>query len=207
MIRGALPLLALLAGCGVAGRPLPPGPIPPAAPTIETIRRTPEGIEVMASPPRADIDGAPLAEPPEILAYVDAPACRGVPTARGPANAPLRVPLRPEGAAELRLVAALGVRQGPPSPPAAVTWAPPPPPPDAPLAYVDTAGIVQLSWLPPAAQFVRVLRDDHPIAEVPADAAVHSDPAPPGRHHYTLEAIGADFRTAPSAPAEVVVPR
>ncbi len=202
--RAALPAL-LLAACGVAGRPLPPGPLPPGAPGAPHPRSAPEALEVTVPAPSVDIDGRSLGEGVEVLLFVDRRACTGIPDARAPAGRPLRVP-RPAGVVTLRAVAAVAGRAGPPGPAVTARWQAPPPPPEAPLAFVGQGG-VELSWLPPEnASHVRILRDGLAVAEVPAAAALHTDPAPPGEHAYTLEALADTWVSGPSATATVVVP-
>ncbi|MCB9544980.1 MAG: hypothetical protein H6706_03710 [Myxococcales bacterium] len=200
-------VLALgLAACGVPGRPLPPGPVAPRAPADVQVVSTPAGLEISAERPTRDLDGEPVPEPPSLLVFVDDAACRGVPAGVA-ATGPVVVP-RPAGEVTLRVVAAVGGRQGPPAEAVRVAWAPGPPPPDAPLAFLTPDRKVQLAWLPPDAPagVMRILRDDRPVGVAPASAARFVDAAPPGPHRYRLEAVVGAARSAPSAPADVVVP-
>lgn len=203
IMRCALLMLAA-AGCGVAGQPLPPGPVPPSAPTVTGWRATPDAIELIIQAPTADLDGAPMSEPLTLAAH-RGPDCQGAPLAHGPTEQPMRLPpLRV--ATSVRVVAARGGHAGPPSAPVSVRWTPPPPAPEAPLAFVDARGTVQLSWLPPEAPRVVILRDGARVAEVDAGEALWSDAAPPGAHRYQLVGQGPRFRTAPSPAAVVEVP-
>lgn len=198
---------ASLLGCGVAGRPLPPGPRPPAAPTDVRVVATPEGFEIEARRPTRDLDGEALATPPRLLLFVDDAACAGLPAAQADAG-PLVWAERPEGSRRLHVVAAVAGRMGAPAAPVEVVWTPGPPAPDAPLAFLSPEGGVQLAWLPAEApvEVVVVLRDGVPVGQAPADAARFVDPAPPGRHRYAVAAQTATARSAPSPEAEVVVP-
>ncbi len=197
----------LLVGCGVPGAPLPPGPVPPAAPSAVEVVRTPEGLEIHATAPEVDLDGAPLAEPPDLLLFVDQAACDGHPAVQAPAGDLLRLPTRLTTPLTLRVVAARGNRQGAPSAPKVSSWAPPPPALERPIAYADAQGQVQLTWLPPSLPVVevRVLRDGAPVATVAAAGAVYTDAAPVGTHTYAVEGLGPGFRTAPSPTVRVEV--
>ncbi len=185
------------------GAPLPPGPVPPEAPREVRALNAPEGIELQLVAPALDLDGEPLdAKAVRYLAFIDQPACDGLPVASG--ATPLMLPA---GSGLVRVVASVEGRRGPASAPLRVNWQTPPPAPEAPLAFVDAKGQVQLTWLPPAAERVRILRNGVVVAEVAAADALHTDAAPPGRHRYALIAVGADFRTAPSAAVKVRVRR
>lgn len=192
-------------GCGVAGRPLPPGPVPPAAPTVTSWRATPTAIEVRVEAPTRDIDGQPIVEPLLLTAH-RATDCSDAPIAHGPTGRALQLPPLPPST-PIRVVAARGARRGPPSAPVALGWVAPPAAPEAPLAFVDGQGQVQLSWLPPEAPRVRILRDGVTVAEVDSALALYSDAAPVGRHRYQLVGVGPQYRTAPSASVSVEVPR
>ena len=198
--------VALLAGCGVAGRPLPPGPTPPGPAGRLTVRSTPEGLELSAALPTTDLDGTPLTpEPPLRLAvFVDRADCHGQPDALGPPPLTLAV----KEPVEVRVVVLRGDRAGPASPPQQARWTEPPPAPEAPLAFVDATRAVQLSWLPPPppASRVRVLRDGAQVAEAPVDAAGVTDAPPAGEHAYILMAVGPTFVTGPSPASLVLVP-
>ncbi len=207
--RRIAPLLvgALLVGCGVAGRPLPPGPAAPDRPTELRVRATADGFEVTARLPTRDLDGEPLGADPAVrlAVFVDRADCRGVPDAVG--APPLRLTAARDRPVDVRVVALRGRQAGPVARTHA-RWGPPPPPPEPPLAFVDAAGAVQLSWLPPPppVDAVRVLRDGVRVAEAPADAAAFTDAAPAGEHAYALVALTPDAASAPSAAARVRVP-
>ncbi len=197
--------LLLLGGCGVAGVPVAPGPLPPAAPHEIVVVRVADGFEVTATAPELDIDGRPLAAPPRLLLFVDQPACDGRPAASGPAGSPLRWRTDSERTVSLRLAAARAGRQGAASAAVSVAWSPPPVAPARPIAFVDAAGRVQLIWLPPQSPMVRILRDGKPVATAPAKAAMYTDTPGRGRHQYTLESVGDGYRSAPSPTAVVEV--
>lgn len=206
MMRGLLLVAAWsLTGCGVAGQPRPPGPLPPAAPTIEAAISTPDGVLLQISPPTTDIDGAPIEDPVTLHAH-PAADCHGPPLARGAEGAVALPPL--EEATAVRVVALRAERAGPPSDAITVRWSAPPPPPEAPLAFVDGSGAVQLSWLPPPppVERVDVLRDGIVVATEPADAAMWTDEAPTGRHVYALVGLTPAARTGASKAVEVEVP-
>lgn len=204
-------LLALALGCGVAGRPLPPGPTPPAAPELAEPVRTADGVELPLAAPLRDLDGGPIAaDDPAVELWVyaapSAADCAGPPIARGPVRG-LTVP-RVHLDGPLRVVAVRDGRVGEPSAPLLVRWSPPPPPPEAPLAFVDGEGRVQLSWLPPEPPLVEVEihRDGAPVAREAAAAALWSEQPGVGAFRYTLVGLGPGVRTAPSAAATVSVP-
>ncbi|MCB9535927.1 MAG: hypothetical protein H6704_06645 [Myxococcales bacterium] len=171
------------------------------------MRATADGFGIDARLPELDLDGQPLSDQPPVrlAAFVDRADCRGAPDAVG--APPLRLPAPRDRPVDLRVLALRGDRAGPVVRQTA-TWSAPPPPPEAPLAFVDAAGAVQLSWLPPAppADRVRVLRDGAAVAEAPADEAAFTDAAPPGEHAYALVALTPDAASAPSAAARVRVP-
>lgn len=193
-------------GCGVAGRPLPPGPLPPAAPSAVRVLSVPGGFEVEASRPTRDVEGAPLAAAPTLLLFVDDPACAGVPAAVADVG-PLRWPVVPEGPVSLHVAAAVGQRVGVPAAHMA-TWTPPPGPPEAPLVFVDAAGGVQVAWLPAEApvEHVVVLRDGAVVGRAPVAEARFIDAAPRGAHRYAVALETAAARSAPSPEATVLVP-
>ena len=207
----ALALLHLTA-CGVAGHPRPPGPVPPGPPTLSATLSTPDALHITLTPPTTDLDGHPLTDPLTLQAH-PATHCNGPPLARTETST-LTLPLSPLNLTTptpLRFIAlrtAHPHHPGPPSPPYTVHWTPPPPPPEAPLAFVDATGHVQLSWLPPPPPITTLTlhRDGAPLHNTPADAALYTDIAPPGPHTYTLTGHGPGFRTAPSPPATVTVP-
>lgn len=209
-LRGPLVICALLsiAGCGVAGRPLPPGPTPPAAPLLAAPTHTPDGVHLTLAAPLRDLDDRPVDGPVELWAYAAPRAedCAGSPMARGPLDG-LTVPAdRLDG--PLRVVAVREGRIGEPSAPLSVTWVAPPPAPEAPLAFVDAGGQVQLSWLPPEPPIteVEIRRDGAAVARAPAEAALWSERPGPGAHRYTLVGLAPGARTAASAAAVVDVP-
>jgi hypothetical protein len=202
-------LLALLgSACGVPGRPLPPGPVPPAASPAPTLLSTPEGIEARAETPRIDVDGQPVGDGLEAWFYVDRPTCDGRPDARGPAGAPVVLPAQ-DGPLSVRVVHLRDGRAGPASPPAVATWTAPPPPPDAPLAFATPDGRVELTWLPPPEPItrIRIERDGATVTEQAASEGLYTDSdAPPGDRVYRLVGLGDTVRTTPSKPATVQVP-
>lgn len=200
----ALTLTALLTGCGAAGEPRPPGPVPPGPPAPRAAISTPDAIVLPVDPPAADLDGRPFDDPVTLHAH-PAADCQGAPIARG-ADGELRLPPFAAPTA-IRVVALRAGHAGTPSAPVTVQWVAPPPPPEAPLAFVDAAGAVQLSWLPPPppVEAVRIARDGAVVAVEPADAALWTDAAPPGRHVYTLIGEGPGFRTGSSGAAVVEV--
>lgn len=207
--RGGPPALALalLVGstaCGVAGRPLPPGPAPPAAPTPAAPVSTPDGAELSLAEPLRDIDGAPVGEG-ELWVH-PADDCAGAPLARGPLEGVLVPRARLGG--PLRLVAVRAGRAGPPSAPLTVAWTAPPPPPEAPLAFVDAGGRVQLSWLPPGPPVteVEIRRDGEAVAIAPAEAALWSEQPGAGRYRYAIVGLAPGLRTGSSEAAAVIVP-
>lgn len=196
----------LLTGCGVAGQPRPPGPLPPSAPSAIVAISTPDALLLRVTPPTTDLDGAPFDDPVTLHAH-PAADCQGPPIARG-ADGRVSLP-RLERETALRVVALRADRAGPPSDVITVRWTPPPPPPEAPLAFVDGSGAVQLSWLPPPPPVdrIEIRRDGIAIATAPAEAAMWSDPAPTGRHVYTLVGLAPAAQTAASSGVEVEVPR
>ncbi len=198
----------LLLGCGVPGAPLPPGPLPPAAPSDVRVVRTAEGLEITATPPTTDVNGNSLSGRPQLLLFVDAPTCAGRPAAASLERPLLRLPMDEPRSMELRLVASLAGRRGDPAPPVTVEWSAPPPPPEAPIAFADGAGVVQLTWLPPPAPVdeVRVVRDGQAVATVPAADSLYADSPDRGSHQYQLQGVGPGFRTAPSPNVTVEVP-
>lgn len=211
MIRGGpiarLGLGAILAGCGVAGHPVPPGPLPPAAPADVRILSTPDGLEVHMTPPTRDIDGGALTAPPELLVFVDDPRCAGLPAGAAAAS-PLTLALKPDAPITLRVAAAIGGRRGPPAPPLTARWAPPPPPPAAPIGFSTPDGGIQIAWLPPEPPVaeILVLRDGAIVGRAPAAQARFVDRPPPGAHRYALVAATAIARSAPSPATPVTAP-
>ena len=205
MIRLTLGLL--LIGCGVAGRPRPPGPTPPTAPTQISVNSTPTGFQITVEPPTHDLDGRPLTEPPIILAYIDQPRCDGTPAAQGPASEPLRLPKSAAGKT-LRIAGALAGRQGRSAAPIRLSWHQPPPPPEAPLLFVDAQKVVQISWLPPESPVaqIRILRDGVPITDAPAAQAQASDSPGPGTWRYQLQSIGPNVVSGASPDATITLP-
>ncbi len=199
-------LSLLLVGCGVAGAPIAPGPVPPAAPGPPTVVRLVDGFEVVAAAPEVDVDGRSLETPATLLLFVDQPTCEGRPAAVAKPGRPLRLQTTDTAPVSLRVVAARGTRQGAPSQPVRATWSAPPAAPEKPIAFVDGAGKVQLTWLPPEVATVRILRNGEPVGTAPAEASLYTDAPGKGRHRYAVEGVGADFRTAPSESVEVVVP-
>lgn len=182
----AAALVALLAGCGVAGAPKP---AQPPLPEVLKVLSAPDGWRVHLSTDRALVwlgDAEPV-------------------LTRG---AVVRVPRRAEYTpVTLRLSGLDQVAPGPPGPPVPLTWTPPPPAPPAPLAFFD-GGAVQVSWLPPpkGTQAVHVLRDGALLQRLAADATGAQDPAPSGAHRYTVRFEGVRTLTAPSPPTAVTVP-
>jgi len=164
------------------------------------------GLEIVAAAPEVDIDGRALTSTPTLLLFLDQPRCDGRPAATALAGTPLRFATRETKVRSARVVAAIEDRQGEPSVAIELRWSPPPPAPERPIVFVDTAGAVQITWLPPAAARVRVLRDGIPIGEARADASVYADTPEAGTHRYALEGVGPGFRTAASQAVEVDVP-
>lgn len=198
-----LPLLLSL-GCGVPGRPLPPGPIPPAAPTAISVLSVPDGFEVHAQRPTTDIDGQPLTQPPALLLFVDDPRCHGRPAHRA-AQGPLRLAGTSTRPLTLRVTAAIDDRRGPPAQPVTVRWQAPPAAPPPPIGFGTPDGAVQIAWLPPdppVTQMV-ILRDGAPLATVPAAQAQYVDRTATGAHRYALAAQTPSARSAPSATVRV----
>lgn len=197
-------LSTVLTACGVAGQPRPPGPLPPAAPGAITTTSTPDALLLTVEPPTTDIDGAPLDGPITLRAH-PADDCHGALLGQGEGT--IRLPIIDRSTA-IRVVALRADRAGPPSPATLIAWTPPPPPPEAPLAFVDQGGAVQLSWLPPPPPIeqIEIHRDGAAIATASAAAALWSDPAPTGRHTYTLIGLAPGARTAASPPVAVEVP-
>lgn len=206
MIRAGLALLLLL-GCGVAGRPIPPGPVPPAAPTGVRVLSTPSGLEVQADRPTRDIDGGALDQPVELLLFADDPRCAGRP-AHVSAAGPLSLKHTASAPITLRVAAAVAGRRGPPAPPVEARWIAPPPPPDPPVAFATPDGGVQVAWLPPPppATVVRVLRDGAVIGQAPAAQAGLIDRPSRGVHRYAIIAATPNARSAPSPAVSVVAP-
>lgn len=202
MIRAAALGLTLL-GCGVPGLPLPPGPIPPAAPRDVRVISTADGLEISATRPTQNIDGVDLQAAPGLQAFADDPRCTGAPVASA-AVGPLRWSVKPSRVV-LHVTAALGDRRGPPAPPIVARWTPPPPPPEAPIGFTNPAKAVQLAWLPPEGQggTMVILRDGVVIGRAPTAAAGFVDPAPGGARRYTLMIETPTARSGPS-PAVVV---
>ncbi len=200
----AAALAALLGGCGVAGRPLPPGPAPPGVPIPHAIS-TPDGVRVTVSAP-FDVRGRLIEGDVELWLF-PAADCEGTPIARGDAATGVLIPPSHVGA-PLRLVQVRAGRVGEPSGPLTATWTAPPPALETPLAYVDESDEVHLSWLPPGAplQRVEIQRDGVPIDEVRAEHAMWSErPRRAGRYRYRIVGVGFDLRTGPSAAVEVEV--
>ncbi len=195
-------------GCGVAGRPLPPGPRPPAQPTGVRVLSVPDGFLVEATRPSRDLDGAPLATPPALVLFVDDPTCQGLPVAAAEAGA-LHWPVQPAVPVQVQVAAAVGARVGPPSPPRFVVWqAPPPPPPEA-LVFPHPGGGLQIAWLPSPQGLVAtmvIVRDGEVVGRIAAAEARFVDHPPPGRHRYVLAVELGETRSAPSPAVEVVVP-
>ncbi len=193
-----------LTACGVPGRPVPPGPTPPAAPSNLRFIRVPTGLEVRVEPPGGDLDGERFAVAPTLLLFTDNPGCTGAPAASF-TDGIAQLAVADGRLRSLRAVAVISGLQGPATVPLQAGWRAPPPAPEAPLVFVS-AGKVQITWLPPAAAHVLIVRDGRVVGERPARDAGWQDVPPPGRHRYRIVARGADFRTAPSLPAVVVVP-
>lgn len=205
--RGALALLGpLMLACGVPGLPLPPGPIPPAAPSNVRVLSTPDGLEVSAVHPTHDIDGAALKATPSLQVFVDDPRCHGAPVATA-ADGPLRWSVKPTQPVQVRVTAALADRRGPAAPPLVVRWTPPPPAPDAPIGFATPQNAVQIAWLPPEGQGgeMLILRDGAVIGRAAIAAARFIDAAPAGERRYTLMIETSTARSGPS-PAVVVAP-
>lgn len=201
---GCMALAALLSGCGVAGRPLPPGPAPPGGPIPHAIS-TPDGVRVTVTTP-FDVRGRLIEDEVELWLF-PAADCQGTPIARGDAATGVLIPPSHVGA-PLRLVQVRAGRVGEPSGPFTAAWTAPPPAPEAPLAYVDAHGEVHLSWLPPEPpiQRVEIQRDGVPVAEVRAEHALWSErPKAAGRYRYRIVGVGFDLRTGPSDTVEVEV--
>jgi hypothetical protein len=205
--RGALALMGpLMLACGVPGLPLPPGPIPPAAPSDVRVLSTPDGLEISAVHPTHDIDGSLLEATPSLQVFVDDPRCHGTAVATA-ADGPLRWSVKPNAAVQLRVTAALADRRGPPAPPVFALWTPPPPAPDAPIGFATPHNAVQIAWLPPEGQGgeMLILRDGAVIGRAAIAAAGFIDPAPAGARRYTLKIETPIARSGPS-PAVVVAP-
>lgn len=214
LARRVTPSLCLWAAltcsaCGVAGRPISPGPIPPAAPSSVRVVHSPDGWEVSVEDAAwVDVDGLRLEQVPDVWAFVDHPPCRFAPDVRGPADRPIQIARGERTRAVLWVALSRDGRVGRAKGPISVVWSAPPPAPEAPLVFATTAGRVELSWLPPPPPIdqIRVLRDGQPVALRPAGEAMFTDHAvPAGRHRYAIEGIGPGIRTAPSPPTGVTV--
>jgi hypothetical protein len=195
---------ALVAGCGVPGKPLPPGPVPPAAPAQVRILSVPDGIEVHAQRPTVDIDGAPLKKAPALLLFVNDPQCHGRPVRRADSG-PLSWAEKPAHPLVLRVTAAIADRRGPPAAPVEFRWQTPPPAPPPPVGFGTPDGAVQIAWLPPEPPVTEivVLRDGKPLATVPAQSGQYVDRAAKGPHLYSLAAQTPSARSAPSATVQI----
>lgn len=195
----------LLIGCGVAGHPIPPGPLPPAAPRVLEVVSTPGGLEVHATAPTTNIDGDPLTAPAQLLLFVDDPRCAGQP-AHASETGPLRVGQKPTTPVTLRVAAAVEGRRGPPAAPISARWSPPPPQPDAPIGFSTPEGAVQIAWLPPKppATEIIVLRDGQPVGRAPAAKARFIDRPSRGTHRYAIIAATPNARSAPSKAVAVI---
>lgn len=188
--------LTLSWGCGVAGAPMPPGPLPPAAPDVRIIN-TPDGLELYSASPPRDIDGKRIDEPVELRLFPGTGPVTGPPVARATAQ-PIRLGRRPSVSTG-RLVAYRGRRASRPSSPIRLRWKAPPPAP-TPIGFVDAGGQARLMWPPLPAEVteVVVLRDSDPVRTLSADVSTFTERPTRPRHRYQIIIRGETFRSGPS---------
>ncbi len=195
-MRALLVVAGLLGGCGAAGRPRADAPTSDAPSLVWC--RAPDGWEVESTPHGRVGLVAPGAS---VHLFADPPGARGQPLYVVHPGRALR--LKPLAASQ-RLV---GVVPGLPGAPRAFPvptprWTPPPSGPDEPpLAFRVEARVVELAFGPPRADAteVELLRNDVPVARVPADRAVFVDTAAPtDAARYAVRWRGADYVTAAS---------
>ena len=201
-MNGRLTTQAVLAfcalGCGVAGRPMPPGALPPSPPNPIRQISTPEGIEIHGPARYRDIDGVVIPEPVELRLFGSDSPLTGRPLAKAK-NAPIQMPPS-TGSRSVRLVAYRGRRASQPSPAFTLSWTPPPTAP-SPIGFIDDAGRTRLMWptVEEDVHTITVLRDGTPITELDSKSTSFSESAPGTRHQYQLVTRGETFCSAPSA--------
>lgn len=201
----ALALTLVLAGCGAAGAPRPPGPPEAGAPSLAQPRRGPGGWRVHVQAPTTDVDGAPLPAdaPRQIALYAGDRPCAGRPL--GIFEPGKAVALPPEGGT-FTVAVLVGGRPGRPSRLHVPAYTSPPPAPEPPLVQRRPDAAVDLTWLPnetPGAETV-LLRNGSEVGRFAGDVATFTDrDAPVGPVTYTLRCVGPDFSTAVSPPATV----
>ena len=193
----------LLYGCGVAGQPMPPGPLPPRAPDVSRSVSTPDGLELYGPSSHLDVDGAPIGDPVELWLFAGQGPIEGQPVARAQ-QGPIKLPT-PLSIGTARLVAVRADRSSQPSPPFPLVWSAPPPPP-APVGFIDAAGNARLIWSPVDGEVVeiQIIRDGQRRARLDGDAAGFSEAVAVGEHHYQLIIHGATYRSAASETAILV---
>jgi len=203
--RGPAALMAasLLWSCGVAGQPMPPGPLPPRPPHVSRSVSTPDGLELYGPPSHLDVDGAPINDPVELRLFAGQGPLDGQPMAHAP-RGPLKL-RAPLCLGTGRLVAARAGRPSQPSAPFPLTWSAPPSPP-TPVGFIDAAGNARLIWPPvdEEAVEIQVIRDGEPRARLHREASAFSEAVAVGDHRYQLIIHGPAYRSAPSETAVLV---
>ena len=200
--RGAVAIIGFFAwSCGVAGRPMPPGPLPPSPPSDVRLISTPEGVEIHGPRQHRDVDGELIEGPVELRLIPDDSATPGRTLARAK-GAPIRV-ARPISGGVVRLVAYRGRSASRPSAPFTLSWSAPPSAP-TPIGFMDDGGRTRLMWPPvDGGVGVTVLRDGEVVANMEPGSTAYTERAPGARHEYQIVLRGETFRSGPSAAVQL----
>ncbi len=190
-------LATLCGGCGVAGQPMPPGPLPPSAPREIRQVSTPEGVEVYGPQQHRDVDGHLIGDPVELRLYPADGPWTGPPLGRA-TGTPILI-ARPKETSLVRLIAYRGRNASRASPPFRLSWSPPAKAP-TPIGFIDEEGVTRIMWPPleDAVNTVTILRDGEPVSHIEARSTTFTERAPGSRHRYQIVIRGETFRSAPS---------